>query len=271
MPTSSERPDIDTGPAVDDWDRHWSDFSDASQQNPAVAYRVRILRDRLRPLIGDTHCTVLDIGSGIGDLAVELGHEFPRATIRGIELSESGVAVSRVRAPHGEFLQFDLLGADPIPDSWKCATDVAVCSEVLEHLDDPATFLRNAAKLLVPGCVVLVTVPAGPMSAFDRHIGHRQHFTPASLEALLRSAGFVPIDTVRAGFPFFNLYRMMVLARGHRLVSDAASLSRGTGRIMGAVSAVFKTLFRCNLARSLWGWQLMSVATWGGASDEAAS
>ena len=62
--------------------------------------------------------------------------------------------------------------------------DVAVCSEVLEHLNDPATFLRTATAALSPGATFIVTVPGGPRSEFDRLIGHRRHYTPQSIRQL---------------------------------------------------------------------------------------
>ena len=33
-----------------------------------------------------------------------------------------------------------------------------------------------------PGCRVVITVPGGPRSAFDKHIGHRRHFDRASID-----------------------------------------------------------------------------------------
>jgi len=33
-------------------------------------------------------------------------------------------------------------------------------------------------------------VPGGPMSAFDRHVGHRRHFSAAALRQLLVNSGF---------------------------------------------------------------------------------
>jgi hypothetical protein len=96
------------------------------------------------------------------------------------------------------------------------------------------------------------------MSAFDRHIGHRQHFTAKSVRALLEQAGFVVERSTRAGFPFFNLYRLIVFLRGERLVDDVA---RGAGqRPARLVMRIFGVLFRLNLTRSPWGWQVLAAA-----------
>jgi len=82
----------------------------------------------------------------------------------------------------------------------------AIASEVLEHLDDPVTLLRNGMAYMAPGCRVIVTVPGGPISAFHRHIGHRRHYTPVLLRDLLTAAGFEVEVSTGIGFPFFNLY-----------------------------------------------------------------
>ena len=82
----------------------------------------------------------------------------------------------------------------------------AVCSEVLEHVDDPVAFLKRARDYLAPGARLIVTVPGGPMSAFDRHIGHRQHFDRLKIRSMLEQAGYSVERTYLAGFPFFNLY-----------------------------------------------------------------
>jgi len=58
------------------------------------------------------------------------------------------------------------------------------------------------------------------MSAFDHHIGHRQHFTRASITAPLQQSGFEVERVTLSGFPFFNLYRGVVIARGEKLATD---------------------------------------------------
>jgi hypothetical protein len=127
---------------------------------------------------------------------------------------------------------------------------------VLEHLDDPASLLRHAAAYMAPGCRLVVTVPGGWRSAFYSHIGHRRHYTPAQLGGLLESAGFTVERAYAAGFPFFNLYRMLVTLRGRELISAAA---RAPTRLMRASGALFDALFRLNLMHP-WGWQTVAVA-----------
>lgn len=251
--------------AQDDWDQHWRDYADAAELNPAQQYRRRVACELLRRYGCSEQAKILDIGSGQGDLALDLRKTFPRAEIAGIELSATGVEVSTRKVPGVRFFQRDLLASDQGPGPIRGWAQFAVCSEVLEHLDDPALLLKHAADYLAPGCLVAVTVPGGPQSEFDKHIGHRQHFTPESLRALLESSGFeVPLATT-AGFPFFNLYRSVVILRGRRLIADVQNGARGSsGALAKLLMLVFRVLFTFNLLGSKLGWQTLAVARWTG-------
>jgi hypothetical protein len=98
------------------------------------------------------------------------------------------------------------------------------------------------------------------MSAFDRHIGHRRHYSRPELRALLEDAGFVVERCDAVGFPFFNLYRLMVLVLGGRLVRDAAS-ERTTASLPARIAgSVFDALLRLNPPLRRGGWQMTAMA-----------
>lgn len=245
---------------ADDWDRHWDDFSAANERNPAQLYRHRLglrLLDCSGPGV-----RLLDVGSGQGAFLATAARRCPQAELAGLELSAQGVREARAKVPSARVEQRDLLadGVDPgVLAGW--ATH-AFCSEVLEHVDDPVRLLCTARDHMAPGCRLVVTVPGGRMSAFDRHIGHRRHFSPVDLARVLGDAGFeVPMAT-GAGFPFFNLYRALVIARGDRLVGDVGASGAGGSPTRAARIAMygFRPLFRLNLARSPWGAQTVAVA-----------
>jgi SAM-dependent methyltransferase len=241
----------------DDWDKHWSAYATANAQNPAQAYRRRLILDVLQSFDGSGRQRILDVGSGTGAMAADLRRRFPQADILGVELSREGVERARIAVPSATFVQRDLLSdldVEPRLRGWATA---AVCSEVLEHVDEPQRLLRSVVPYLEPGCRLVVTVPGGPMSAFDRSIGHRRHFTPQALSQLLRESGFRVERAQRAGFPFFNLYRLVVIARGRRVTRDVGSESATASAAMSA----FDHLFRLNFDSSPFGWQTIAVAT----------
>jgi len=244
----------------DDWDQHWDAYAAAAEANPAQRYR-RNLALRLLEADGAPE-RLLDLGSGQGDLLKAAAARWPGAQLLGIEPSEVGVAESRAKVPGARLLAADLI-ANPraLPAELRGWATHAVCSEVLEHVDEPAALLRAAREAMAPGCRLVVTVPGGRMSAFDKTIGHRRHYTPESLAQTLRGAGLSVDWTSGAGFPFFNLYRALVIARGDKLAADVASDgSSGPSAAARAAMLAFRPLLRMSLTRSPWGVQIIGVA-----------
>ena len=248
--------------ARDNWDRHWQDYSEIASQNPAQDYR----REVIFSLIGlegtGEGARIIDIGSGQGDIAAAIRSRFPSAQIMGLELAQSGVEMSRRKVPAARFVQRDLLDQkEPPPEQRKWATH-AVCSEVIEHLDNPSLLLKNARSYMGEGCLLILTAPGGPMSAFDKHIGHRKHWRPREVGRLLRDAGFTPEHVTGVGFPFFNLYRCVVILRGKKLITDVSSGSTSGGDFWPARAAmtVFQKLIRQSLNSTRTGWQIVAKA-----------
>lgn len=247
-------------PSGDDWDRHWTDYDASVERNPAQAMRRRVIHAMLQ--VGHGPARILDIGCGQGELLAEMKVRYPHADLRGMDHSQRGLDTAARRVPDASFLRRDLqVQESPAPEHAAWATH-AVCSEVLEHVDEPVTLLEQVKQYLAPGCRLVVTVPGGPMSAFDHHIGHRQHFTAEKLGRLLRDSGFRVETATGVGFPFFNLYRLAVVARGQRLVNDVA---RGTGDVAVSTQARlammgFRLLLGLPQLRTRLGWQILAVA-----------
>jgi trans-aconitate methyltransferase len=239
----------------DDWDAHWAEYAGSAAENPAQEFRRRLI---LRLLAGVSPSSrILDIGSGTGDLAVSLRAAYPDTALLGLELSRTGVELAQRRVPDAVFLQADLSTGEPPPAEYASWATHAVCSEVLEHVDDPVALLENCRPYLAPGCLLVVTVPGGPMTEYDRHIGHRRHFDPPELRRLLTEAGFDVSEATGAGYPVFNLYRRLMRALGSRLVDIAGSAEPS------AVSRIGMRAFGLGLRStrlSARGWQIVAVA-----------
>lgn len=252
----------------DDWDRHWEEYNDTAEENPAQNYRREVIFSLLGLDGSGEGMRIMDIGSGQGDMAAAVRFRFPSAEILGLELSQSGVQISRKKVPSARFVKRNLTEMiDPPEDQRGWATH-AICSEVIEHLDDPCLLLRNSRQYMAPGCRLVLTAPGGPMSAFDKHIGHRKHWKPEEIEALLRKAGYTPENVTGVGFPFFNLYRCLVILRGRKLIKDVSSGPNSAARPARAAMAVFHRLIRPNLNSSRWGWQMVAKALAGNSRNQ---
>jgi SAM-dependent methyltransferase len=112
--------------------------------------------------------------------------------------------------------------------------DVALVLDVLEHLDDDAAALREAARLLKPTGLLLVTVPALPSlwGGQDIVAHHRRRYTKRTLRnvfarAGLPSPGITYFNTLL--FPFVAAIRWSrrVVGLGPRAVSDFDDNHRG--------------------------------------------
>ncbi len=242
---------------ADDWDAHWDDYASSAEENPAQRFRRRVVFDLLER--DGPPMRLLDIGAGQGDLLAGAVERWPSCAVAGVELSGAGVAEARRKAPSANVVQADLLHATPAIAARLGWASHAVCSEVLEHVEQPAVLLRNARPLLAPGCRIVITVPGGPRSAFDKHIGHRRHFTRTALGEVLADAGLTDIRVEAAGFPAFNLYKLVVLLRGKRLIEDAKAATPSGATTV--VTRAFDRLFDGASGRGRFGWQLVATAT----------
>jgi len=240
---------------IDNWEHHWQEYERSAARNPAQEFRRRLI---MRLLVGkETPRQIVDIGSGTGDLAAMLRGVYPDAELLGLELSLAGIESAERKVPNAVFLQKDLTLAEPPPPKYAGWATHAVCSEVLEHVDDPRQLLEVSRAYLAPSCRLVVTVPGGPMTAYDRHIGHRRHFRPDDVADLLREAGFDVIRATGGGFPIFNLYRLLMRRLGDRLIDVAGSEPSALAR---AAMSAFAFSLRWNTRLSRRGWQIVAVA-----------
>jgi SAM-dependent methyltransferase len=139
---------------------------------------------------------VLDIGCGRGQLLQALrarGWE-----VAGTELSDRSAAYAR------DVLRIDVQTGDVLGLCLPAAGFSAVILwHVLEHVPEPALLVREVARILRPGGVLLVAVPnfASPEARWARarwfHLDvprHLSHFVPRTLYDMLDAADLRPVS-----------------------------------------------------------------------------
>jgi SAM-dependent methyltransferase len=151
---------------------------------------------------------VLDAGAGQGSLSAKLaalGFE-----VTSTDASPAAVEVLRERVS-GEALEADVTSL-PFADQ---TFDAAVLGEVLEHLEDDRAALAEIARVLRPGGVLALSVPANPklFGPSDVWAGHVRRYTRPALIDACASAGLTIERCLGWGFPVSRLYHRHVYER----------------------------------------------------------
>jgi SAM-dependent methyltransferase len=132
---------------------------------------------------------ILDAGCGSGRNMIELARF---GAVTGVELSETSVALACAREV-GEVVAGSVLEMPFADDSF----DLAVTLDVIEHLEDDLTALRELRRILAPGGALLVTVPAYQWlwSGHDEINHHHRRYTRRSLQRVAEQAGWRQLRT----------------------------------------------------------------------------
>jgi hypothetical protein len=77
----------------------------------------------------------------------------------------------------------------------------------------------------------------------------------------LEKSGYTVEKVTGAGFPFFNLYKFVLILRGAKLIQDVNDGNRGNmSNVARWTMKIFDFLFRFNLDSTRLGWQIVAVA-----------
>jgi hypothetical protein len=122
--------------------------------------------------------------------------------------------------------------------------DLVTCCEVIEHIDDYKTAIKNIC--LMSNKYLLITVPGGKKYPLDENFGHFRHFTIRMISDELEKNNFKVIISKQRGFPFFSLYRKIITLQLTKSVSEQFLSAKYT-LIEKIVSHILYGLFFLNV------------------------
>ena len=144
-------------------------------------------RDIIRAVLaglGGADRRILDIGCGCGLNTVNLnrfGLTFP------LDISEKALCFCRERG----LKRLVRSGVKPLPFKDN-SFELIVASDLIEHLDDDSSALKEFYRVLKKKGIILLTVPAHPFlySYHDRALGHKRRYKRSELEKKVKESGF---------------------------------------------------------------------------------
>jgi ubiquinone/menaquinone biosynthesis C-methylase UbiE len=135
------------------------------------------------PYLGDNP---IEVGSGLGDYALEWAEHLPRFTATEADPDRLVQLKERLADRANIDVRQMLLPTTDIGDY-----SAAVSYNVLEHIEDHVGALRSMATLVRPGGRVILIVPAFmfAMSQVDVATGHVRRYTKKTMRATMTEAG----------------------------------------------------------------------------------
>ena len=187
---------------------------------------------------------ILDVGCGTG-ANLQLLEKF--GEVEGIDVSEEALAFCRERGHrnvrHGEAEKL------PFDDG---SFDIVTALDVVEHLDDDLSSLKEMRRVLKTGGRIVLFVPAFMFlwGIQDELSNHRRRYTLPQLVRVVREAGFSVERASYANIIFFApilLVRTLMRAAGIRPATgdfkvNVPALNAAFGRIFGAESALLRRM-----------------------------
>ncbi len=208
------------------------------------AKRALVLQEAARAGADDRGLAI-DVGCGTGAVLGALATRFNRVV--GTDLSL--LAAERASTLVGPGAGPVLARAEALPFAAERAA-LLTSLDVLEHLDDDVWALHEFARVVRPGGLLILAVPAyeWAWSDHDDALGHRRRYTAPRLARVAQDAG---LDCLRVTYfhswlaPLAFLLRktpLRLLVRGDQ--EEASYVGPGVNRLFRAVTALERGLIR---------------------------
>lgn len=155
--------------AASSYDQLWGDGHLLSKfRSEGDGVRTKLIEeivDVAAPLVSGAG-RVVDVGCGVGDLLVALKRRCPSVIPYGCDFSEKAIAGAKACMSDGEFVQHTILDL-PYPHR---SFDVVLCTDTLEHLEQPRVVVAELVRVCAPGGAVVIVVPDGDVDDFCGHL-----------------------------------------------------------------------------------------------------
>ena len=145
-----------------DWKRRWAYALLGEPHVPGWIRLQHVIRQVQGLGFNGQPLRFLDAGCSRGDLSLYLAERHPSWSFLGVELEPERVAMAeKIRRETG-LVNVRYQVADLCALPYENEFDLAVCSDVLEHIPDDRAAFASLVRALTPGGYLIVTTPSTP-------------------------------------------------------------------------------------------------------------
>ncbi|MCL5407055.1 MAG: class I SAM-dependent methyltransferase [Patescibacteria group bacterium] len=176
-------------------------------KNPIVKYANERFLSAIVELIKETKVKkLLDCGCGEGVVLHSIAQNLKNVEITGFDFDKNSVKLARKNVPRAKIIEGSIYKI-PYQENF---TSLALCTEVLEHLDNPQKALAEIKK--VTSHYAIISVPCEPffrmanvlrlayLSSLGNTPGHINNWTSVSFKNLLSK--YFQVEKVAYPFPW---------------------------------------------------------------------
>ena len=140
---------------------------------------------------------VVDVGCGDGGISHFCARQGAHVILADADAAKIQQAAERLANSPARKVEAHVTDCNPLPLADGSVTRV-ICTEVLEHVDDPVAFAAELVRVGQPGALYLITVPGAEQEKLQKRLAPPQYFEkpnhirifePEAFASLVENAG----------------------------------------------------------------------------------
>lgn len=220
------------------WDDELADrvYGDASRRRPiGVASRANVIMQFKNWLSEKKAPVILDVGCGSSFMLEDIQRVFPKALLIGSDYVAPALENLAVETPGIPLVQMDIT-RKVFPDE---IFDGISILNVLEHVEDDRTAMKNLFRMLKPGGIAVIEVPAGPrlFDAFDKQMKHFRRYAMGELVEKLSAVGFEVVSRSHLGFIVYPAFLVGKLLNKQKLKASESEQKKSQQKILDSTKS----------------------------------
>jgi SAM-dependent methyltransferase len=209
--------------------------------------------DELQRYVKNPRAVILEVGCSSGFMLQLIKQRFLQAFVLGADIVREPLECLGKKIQDLPLLRFDLTDC-PLADE---SVDAIILLNVLEHIEADNQAMAQVKRILKPGGVVILEVPAGPnlFDIYDKMLLHYRRYTRSGLCALVEKQGFVIKKSSYLGCFLYPAF-WLVKKRNHHLF-DKASIETIQQQVANNIRStrnnfIINAIMKCEMLLGKW-------------------